>query len=322
MSFSTAQFSKEAGSDGAFVRQRSGFTGRITADGSSGYPGAAGRYHLYVSLACPWAHRQLIVRQLKGLQDAISVTVADPIRDERGWRFVAGPGHGRDDVAGFDFLREAYEATAADYRGRVTVPAVWDRQTARVVTNDFRIIDIQLNDAFDAVATNSTLDLYPADLRAQIDALDEDVYRDVNNGVYRAGFATSQSAYEAAFDALFARLEQLDAHLADHRYLVGDRLTLADIRLFTTLVRFDAVYVTHFKCNLRRLVDHRHLWPYARDLFATPGFGDTTNFDHIKRHYFQTHERINPSRIVAKGFAIDWTSPHDREQLGPATVAG
>lgn len=320
MSTATAQFSDETSTEGAFVRQPSTITDRITTDGSSGFPAAAGRYHLYVSLACPWAHRQLIVRRLKGLEDAVSVGVVDPLRDERGWRFTDGRGHGPDDVNGFAFLSEAYEATDPDYGGRHTVPTIWDRETGRLVTNEFRVIDVQLATEFDAVADNPDLDLYPSDLRAEIDRLDEVVYHDVNNGVYRAGFATTQDAYEEAFDGLFARLEVLDERLADHRYLVGDRLTVADIRLFTTLVRFDAVYHTHFKCNLRRLIDHPDLWAYARDLYQHPGFGETTDFDHIKRHYYMTHDRLNPSRIVPKGPAIDWLAPHGRDRLGPATV--
>lgn len=320
MNTSAAQFTAETSRDGAFVRQPSTITDRITADGSSGFPAEPGRYHLYVSLACPWAHRQLIVRRLKGLEDVITVGVVDPIRDERGWRFTDGDGHGPDEVNGFAFLSEAYLATDPDYAGRYTVPTIWDRRTGRLVTNEFRAIDVQLNSAFDDFADAGDLDLYPRELRAEIDRLDEVVYRDVNNGVYRAGFATTQDAYEEAFDGLFARLDALDERLAGHRYLVADRLTLADIRLHTTLARFDAVYHTHFKCNLRRLVDYPSLWPYARDLYQHPGFGETTNFDHIKRHYYMTHHRVNPTRIVPKGPAMDWMAPHGRDRLGPATV--
>lgn len=309
-----AQFASETGERGQFQRQANAFTHRLTADGSSGFPAEPGRYHLYVSLACPWAHRAIIVRKLKGLSDVVSLSVVDPIRDERGWAFREGDGHGPDPVNGFDFLAEAYHATDPQYTGRVTVPAIWDRQTEQIVTNDFPQITLDFNTEFEAYADTS-VQLYPEPLRAEIDAVAERVYQDANNGVYKAGFASGQEAYEQAFDALFTTLDWLDERLADRRYLVGEQLTEADIRLFTTLVRFDAVYATHFKCNLRRLVDYRHLWPYARDLYQTPGFGDTTNFDHIKRHYFMTHDRLNPTRIVPKGPAVEWSEPHGRKRL-------
>jgi putative glutathione S-transferase len=308
MTIATAQLPDETNRKGEFLRQAYVFRDRITADGSSGYPAEPGRYHLYVSLACPWAHRAVIVRRLLGLEDVISLSVVDPIRDERGWAFREGDGHGPDPVNGFAFLSEAYHATDPGYSGRVTVPTLWDRKNSRIVSNNFPDITIDFETQFGAYVT-SDLDLYPTALRDEIDSLNEVVYTDVNNGVYRAGFATTQQAYEEAFDALFARLDALDARLADQRYLVGNQLTEADIRLFTTLVRFDAVYYVHFKCNLRRLVDYRHLWPYARRLYQQPGFGDTTNFDHIKRHYYGTHPAINPSGIVPKGPDIDWSAP-------------
>jgi len=303
-----AQLRGETAEGGRFVRQRSRFADRI---GSAAFPAEAGRYHLYVSLACPWAHRAAIVRALYALENVVSMSVVDPIRDERGWAFREGRGHGPDPVNGFDLLRDAYLASDPDFEGRATVPAVWDRTTGRIATNDFRSLDVQLATAFGPWSATMT-DLYPTDLREEIATLDEVVYRDVNNGVYRAGFATTQEAYEEAVTGLFARLDELNARLADRRYLMGDRLTVADVRLFTTLIRFDPVYVGHFKCNLRRLVDFEHLWPYARDLFQTPGFGDTTDFDHIKRHYYVTHDQINPTGIVPLGPEIDWAAPVSR----------
>ena len=313
---SPAQFSRETSADGAFVRQSNAFCDRITADGSSGFRAEPGRYHLYVSLACPWAHRSIIVRKLKKLEDVVSMSVVDPIRDERGWAFrdSADGSFGPDPVNGFAFLSEAYLATDPSYKGRYTVPCVWDRATRRLVTNDFPSISTQLATQFEAFADRS-VDLYPVPLRPEIDAINGVVYENVNNGVYKAGFAASQAAYESAFDALFSTLDELERRLSQQRYLVGKQLTEADIRLFTTLVRFDAVYYVHFKCNLRRLVDYPHLWAYARDLYQTPGFGETVNFDHIKRHYYMTHDKLNPSRIVPKGPEVDWLAPHHRDQL-------
>ncbi len=311
-----AQLAAETGRDGGFVRQPNAFRDRITADGSSGFPAEAGRYHVYVSLACPWAHRVLIVRALKGLEEAISVSVVDPIRDERGWAFreSADGSFGPDPVNAFRFLSEAYLATDPTFEGRYTVPCVWDRHSGRLVTNDFHTIPHQLETEFDAFATNA-IDLYPEPLRADIDAVNAEVYEHVNNGVYKAGFATSQESYEEAFDALFRTLDRLEDRLSRQRFLVGDAVTDADVRLFPTLVRFDAVYHGHFKCNLRRLVDYPNLWGYARDLFQRPAFGGTTDFDHIKRHYYQTHDKLNPSRIVPKGPAVDWLDPHGRDRL-------
>jgi glutathionyl-hydroquinone reductase len=309
------QFPAESSADGAFVRQRSAFRDRITADGSSGYPAEAGRYHLYVSLACPWAHRAIIVRKLLGLEDTISMSVVDPIRDERGWAFSKGPGHGPDPICNFQFLSEAYLRTNPEFKGRFTVPCVWDRVTGRLVTNNYPDITIDFETQFTAFHKPGAPDLYPEAMRAEIDEVNTVVYEDVNNGVYKAGFATKQRAYERAVDVLFARLDWLEERLATRRYLVGTQLTEADVRLFTTLVRFDAVYVGHFKCNIRRLVDYPHLWDYARDLFQRAGFGETVSFDHIKRHYYMTHDTINPNRIVPKGPLVDWMAPHDRGRL-------
>jgi glutathionyl-hydroquinone reductase len=311
-----AQFPSETSASGEFVRQQYTVRERITADGSSGFPSEPGRYHLYVSLACPWAHRAIIVRRLLGLESVISMSVVDPIRDERGWAFREGPGHGADPVCGFEFLSEAYLRTDPNYAGRYTVPCIWDRVTERLVTNNYPDITLDFETQFRAFHRPGAPDLYPKELRAEIDAINEAVYREVNNGVYRAGFASTQRAYERAVDSLFERLDRLEARLGARRYLAGDRLTEADIRLFTTLVRFDAVYHGHFKCNLRRLVDYPQLWAYARDLFQRPGFGDTTDFDHIKRHYYMTHEKLNPTRIVPKGPLVDWMEPHGREGMG------
>jgi putative glutathione S-transferase len=311
-----AQFPAETSADGAFVRQRYAFRDRVTADGSSGYPAAAGRYHLYVSLACPWAHRAIIVRRLLGLDEAISMTVVDPVRDERGWAFREGPGHGRDPVCAFEFLSEAYLRTDPAYTGRYTVPCLWDREAGRLVSNNYPDITIDFETQFTAFHRPGAPELYPEALRGEIDAVNAVVYADVNDGVYKAGFATSQEAYDRAVGALFARLDWLEERLAGRRYLVGGRLTEADVRLFTTLARFDAVYVGHFKCNVRRLVDYPNLWGYARDLFQHPAFGETVDLDHIKRHYYLTHDRLNPSRIVPAGPLVDWRAPHDRARLG------
>ena len=300
---------------GAFVRAAYPFRGRVTADGSSGYPAEAGRYHLYVSLACPWAHRSVIVRRLMGLEDVVSLSVVDPVRDGRGWAFREGPGFGPDRVNGFTLLRQAYEATEPGYDGHISVPVLWDRATSKIVSNNFPDVTIDLETQFGAWARPG-VDLYPQRLRAEIDALNERVYTDVNNGVYRCGFATSQEAYEEAVAGLFCVLDELEERLAGRRYLFGAQITEADVRLWVTLARFDPVYVTHFKANLRRLVDYPNLWAYARDLYQQRAFGETTNFDHIKRHYYTTHPHLNPSRIVPAGPLLEWTQPHDREGLG------
>ncbi|MGV3722453.1 MAG: glutathione S-transferase family protein [Actinomycetota bacterium] len=309
-----AQFPSESTAGGAFVRQEYSIRDRITADGSSRFPAEPGRYHLYVSLACPWAHRAVIVRGPLGLESVISMSVVDPIRDERGWAFREGRGHGPDPVNGFQFLSEAYLRTNPSYTGRYTVPCIWDRQTRRLVTNNYPDITIDFETQFTAFHVPEAPDLYPEPLRAEIDAVNAVVYEDVNNGVYKAGFATKQPAYETAVVALFDRLDWLESRLSQQRFLVGEQLTEADIRLFTTLVRFDSVYHGHFKCNLRRVVDYPNLWAYARDLYQRPGFGDTTDFDHIKRHYYMTHGEINPTRIVPLGPIINWRAPQERAE--------
>lgn len=312
-----AQFSAESDDDGRFVRQVSAFRDRVTADGSSGYPAAAGRYHLYVSLACPWAHRAVIVRELKGLQDAIGMTIVDPIRDELGWRFRPGAGSEAhpaqaDPLHGWDYLSQGYTQSDAAFVGRVTVPVLWDTERGRIVNNESSEIIEMLAREFDAIAANPGLDLLPDDLREEMGPLNDRIYEYVNNGVYRSGFAASQHAYEEAVLPLFEVLDELDARLADRRYLLGDRLTLADIRLFTTLVRFDAVYVGHFKCNVRRIADYAHLSGYLRDLYQTPGIAPTVDFEHIKRHYYETHDSINPTGIVPVGPELDLDAPHGR----------
>jgi glutathionyl-hydroquinone reductase len=308
----TTQFGKETSNRGEFVRQANRFTDRITADGSSGWRAEPGRYRLVVSLACPWAHRSIIVRRLLGLTDAISLAVVDPIRDEKGWRFTLDDGD-RDPVLGIEYLSEAYLRTDPDFSGRYTVPSIVDVESGKVVTNDYPRITLDLSTEWREFHAPGAPDLYPEHLRDEIDAVSEPIFRHVNNGVYRCGFAGSQEAYEEAYDALFAELDRLSERLAHQRYLVGDTLTEADIRLFTTLVRFDAVYHGHFKCNRNKLTELPVLWAYARDLFQTPGFGETVDFDHIKRHYYATHDAINPTRIVPKGPDLSgWHEPHDR----------
>ena len=304
-----------------FVRPPYPFRGRITADGSSGYPAEAGRYHLYISWACPWAHRSAIVRKLLGLEEVISLSVVDPIRDGRGWAFREGPGHSLDPVNGFSFLREAYEATEPGYDGHISVPVLWDKQAGRIVSNYFPTITIDMETQFGAWA-DPAVDLYPERLRPEIDAINEVVYETVNNGVYRSGFAGSQEQYHKAVTAVFATLDQLADRLARQRYLLGDALTEADIRLWVTLARFDAVYYSHFKTNIRRITDYPSLWGYARDLYAIPAFRETTNFVHIKRHYYVTHSHLNPSRIVPDGPELDWDSRSGRERLATGAAAG
>ena len=308
-----AQFPLEQSAGGEFTRQDDAFRGWVTADGRSGYPAAAGRYHLYVSWACPWAHRTIIVRQLKHLEPVIGMTVVDPIRDERGWAFRDGPGHSHDPVNGFHFLSEAYEATDPAYRGRVTVPVLWDTVTKRIVSNSDDDLMRMFNREFNGF-TDSRLDLYPEALRPEIDEWNRLLYEQVNNGVYRAGFATSQTAYERAVRRLFDTLDRVEERLADRRYLFGGQPTETDWRLFVTLVRFDAVYHGHFKCNLRRIVDYRHLFGYLKDLYQIDGVAGTVHFDHIKRHYYVTHTDINPTRIVPLGPLQDLAAPHGREK--------
>ncbi|NYH45505.1 putative glutathione S-transferase [Micromonospora jinlongensis] len=317
-----AQFSAETSGGGAFVRQPNRFTGRVTADSTSPpgggpdeqdrWPLEAGRYRLIWCRACPWAHRARIVRGLLGLDDAISLGTVDPIRDERGWAFALDP-DGFDPVLGVSFLSEAYLATDPDYTGRVTVPALVDTLTGRVVTNDYPQLTLDLSTEWRRLHAPDAPDLYPVELRPEMDALMAEIHTDVNNGVYRCGFATSQEAYDEAFRALFARLDALSERLAGQRYLMGDAITEADVRLFTTLVRFDTAYHGHFKCNRQKLTEMPVLWAYARDLFQTPGFGETVDFDHIKRHYYGTHREINPSGIVPLGpDDSGWSTPHGR----------
>ena len=311
----TPQFPTEQTEGGEFNRQKDAFRAWVTADGSSGYPAARDRYHLYVSWACPWAHRTIIVRKLKSLEQVIGLTAVDPIRDEQGWAFRDGPGHSRDPVNGFHFISEAYRASDPGYRGRVTVPVLWDKITGRIVSNSDDDIIRMLNNEF-VQFTSAGIDLYPDDLRAEIDRLNEMIYADVNNGVYRAGFATTQRAYERAVRRLFGTLDRLEDRLSGQRYLFGNRMVETDVRLFVTLIRFDAVYYGHFKCNLRRIVDYPNLFGYMKDLYQSDGIADTVNLDHIKRHYYMTHHEINPTRIVPLGPDQDLRSPHHRERIG------
>jgi putative glutathione S-transferase len=300
--------------EGRFVRQGDAFRDWVRADGSSPYPVESGRYHLYVSLACPWAHRTIIVRVLKGLEDAIGMTVVDPIRDELGWAFRDGEDHTADPVNGFAYLAEAYRATDPNYHGRVTVPVLWDTNTKRIVSNSDDDIMRMFETEFDMLARHD-LELYPREHRAEIEQLNELIYQTVNDGVYQAGFAASQAAYEPPARRVFETLDMLDARLADRRYLFGPAPVETDWRLFVTLVRFDAVYVGHFKCNLRRIVDYPNLSGYLRDLYQVRGVADTVNFDHIKRHYYMTHDEINPTRIVPIGPLQNLAAPHHRNAL-------
>jgi putative glutathione S-transferase len=308
------QFPLEQTADGEFQRQADRFREWVTADGSSGYPAAKNRYHLYVSWACPWAHRTIIVRKLKGLEDSIGLTAVDPIRDERGWAFSDGPGHSIDPVNGFHYLADAYGATDPSYHARVTVPVLWDRVTRRIVSNSDDDLMRMFNNEFNQFARTDA-DFYPAELRDDIDRLNDRIYDYVNNGVYRAGFAISQRAYERAVRRVFDTLDFLDHRLSDRRYLFGDRIVETDWRLFVTLVRFDAVYYVHFKCNVRRIADYPHLLGYLRDLYQYDGIEETVNFDHIKRHYYMTHGDINPTRIVPLGPDQDLRTPHGRDRL-------
>jgi putative glutathione S-transferase len=294
---------------GEFVRWQSRFRERVTADGSSGFPAAAGRYHLFVSYACPWAHRTILFRKLKGLERAIGLTAVNAFMGDDGWFFdEAEPITG----AGARYLREVYARAEPHYTGRVTTPVLWDRERGTIVNNESSEIIRMLDREFDAFAERPELRLCPDALREEIDAMNAIVYRDVNNGVYRAGFATAQEKYDEAVTALFARLDDLEARLGEQRWLVGGQLTEADIRLFVTLVRFDAAYHGHFKCNLRRLVDYPNLWAYARAIYQLPGVAETVRFDAIKEHYYRSHPFINPTRIVPKGPIVDWNAPNGR----------
>ncbi|UNM13521.1 glutathione S-transferase C-terminal domain-containing protein [Streptomyces formicae] len=299
-----------------YARDSRYITARITADGRDGFPVEPGRYRLVVSRACPWASRTVIVRRLLGLERALPMAIAGPTHDERSWTFDLDPG-GRDPVLGIERLQEAYLARDPDYDRGVTVPAIVEVPTGKVVTNDYAQMTIDMSLEWSAYHRDGAPALYPPALRPEIDAVNEVVYSDVNNGVYRAGFAGSQESYTQAYERLFARLDWLSRRLERSRYLVGDTITEADVRLFTTLVRFDAVYHGHFKCNRQKLSEMPVLWAYARDLFQTPGFGDTVDFDHIKRHYYAVHRDINPTGIVPVGPDLsDWLKPHDRAALG------
>ncbi|MDT0464211.1 glutathione S-transferase family protein [Streptomyces gibsoniae] len=299
-----------------FKRSRSHFADRITADGRDGWPVTEGRYRLVACRACPWASRAVISRRLLGLEDALSMGIVDPIQDDRSWRFTLDA-DGRDPVLGIRFLSEAYDARETGYPGGVSVPAIVDVPSGQLVTNDFQQITLDLATEWTALHREGAPDLYPERLRDEIDDVMHGVYEDLNNGVYRAGFATNQKDYEEACTAVFHRLEWLSKRLAGQRYLVGDTITEADIRLFTTLVRFDPVYHGHFKCNRWKLAEDPVLWAYVRDLFQTPGFGDTVDFDHIKRHYYEVHTGINPTGIVPLGPELaGWLSAHGREELG------
>lgn len=293
-----------------FVRPDSAFREFISADGSTPYPAEAGRYHLYVSWACPWAHRTAIARRLKGLEDAITMSAVDPIRDERGWAFTRG--EYADPVNGWAFLSEAYERTQPGFDGRVSVPVLWDRETGLIVNNESSEILRSLDHGFGELASDAVR-LYPEPLRAEIDAINERVYHTVNNAVYKAGFTTDQAHHEDVVRAMFETLDMVEQRLADQRWLVGsEQPTEADWRLFTTLVRFDAVYATHFKCNLRRIVDYPNLWAYTRELYQWPGVAETVRMDEIKRHYYMTHPSVNPSRLVPLGPLLDFDAPHGR----------
>lgn len=309
-----AQFPAEQ-ANGRFIRQEDAFRRWVAADGSSGFPAQAGRYHLYVSLACPWAHRTIIVRMLQGLEEAIGITVVDPVRDERGWAFRDGADHSSDPINGFQFLAEAYLATDPRYGGRVTVPVLWDKLTRRIVSNSDDDIMRMLETEFGAFARRR-VELYPSRLRAEIDELNEHIFETFNDGVYRAGFATAQRVYEEAAYRVFATLDELEERLSRRRFLFGAEPVETDWRLFVTLVRFDAVYHGHFKCNLRRLADYTNLFGYLRDLYQVEGVAATVNFDHIKRHYYCTHDEINPTRIVPIGPDQDLAAPHGRGHLG------
>lgn len=310
-------------SGGRFVRSQSQFRNWVTADGSPGRSGAGGfnaepgRYHLYVSLACPWAHRTIIYRRLKGLEAIVSMSVVNAYMGPEGWSFEPGPGVVPDAVNEATRLHEIYTRADPGYSGRVTVPVLWDRSRNAIVSNESAEIIRMFNTAFNEVGGNS-VDFYPAELRAEIDELNDYIYPNINNGVYKAGFATEQAPYDEAVRSLFAALDQLEARLADRRYLAGDLITEADWRLFTTLVRFDAVYVGHFKCNLRELRDYPNLWGYLRDLYQQPGVADTVDIDYIKDHYYRSQVAVNPTGIVPAGPTLDFDAPHGRQRLTEA----
>ena len=305
---------------GRFERKAPSFRHWITTDGSAGPSGnagfkaEAGRYHLYVSLACPWAHRTIIYRKLKGLEDMISMSVVNAFMGDEGWTFADGQGVVADPILNATNVHEIYTAAQANYTGRVTVPILWDKKTHTIVSNESPEIIRMFNSAFDEVGAIAG-DFSPANLLTEIDELNEFIYPTINNGVYRAGFATTQEAYDEAVIEVFTALDIIEKRLSSQRYLTGDAITEADWRLFTTLVRFDAVYVGHFKCNLRRIVDYPNIWGYVRDLYQVPGIAETVDMDYIKRHYYGSHETINPTGIIPVGPIIDFNTPHGREQL-------
>lgn len=304
----------ERDQSGKFNRSPTKFRDRITADGSSGFPAASGRYHLYVSLACPWAHRTLMMRSLKGLEAVIGVSIVDAVLSEKGWYFSENPGAIPDSVNQAEYLQEIYVKADAKYTGRVTVPVLWDKERSTIVNNESREIIRMFDTEFAEFATR-TNDLYPQDLQQQIDDTIDKIYMPVNNGVYRAGFATTQEAYEEAVTELFQNLDYWETVLAKQRYLCGDRLTEADICMFSTLLRFDSVYHGHFKCNLRRILDYPNLWNYLKELYQHPQIQPTCNLDHIKRHYYMSQTQINPTRIVPIGPQIDFDEKHDRDRF-------
>jgi putative glutathione S-transferase len=302
----------EDGEDGSFRRVASRFRDWVSADGSSGYPPVAGRYHLYVARACPWAHRTIIARRLMGLEAAISISFLDPIRDRRGWAFTGG--RYEDPLHGYRFLSEAYEASEPGFAERVTVPVLWDRERGRIVNNESADILRMLSTAFAPLAEHP-VELYPEALAPEIDALNARTYEHLNNAVYKAGFARSQAVYEREVRALFGMLDELDARLAGRRFVFGAEPRETDWRLFTTLVRFDAVYQIHFKCSLRKLAEYPHLWPYLRDLYQWPGVAETVDFDEIRAHYYRTHPMINPAGLVAAMPELDFGAPSGRQAL-------
>ncbi len=305
---------------GRFVRSESQFRNWITADGQpgpsgeGGFKAEAGRYQLYVSLACPWAHRTLIFRGLKGLESMISVAVVHSYMGDHGWTFQAEPGASGDELYGLDYLYQLYQKADPEYSGRVTVPVLWDKQRQVIVNNESAEIIRMLNSAFDHLGATPG-DYYPLLLRSEIDTLNTEIYERINNGVYKAGFATTQQAYEQAVMPLFEALEALEQRLGKQRYLLGEHVTEADWRLFTTLIRFDAVYHGHFKCNLKRVVDYPNLWGYVRELYQWPGVAATVNMQHIKAHYYRSHHTINPTGVVPAGPILDLNAPHRREQI-------
>ena len=301
--------------DGEFDRQETSFREFIEDDPDARFQPEAGRYHLYVSYACPWAHGTLLTRSLKGLEDAISVDVVDPYRGDGGWQFTPKKeGCSEDSVNGSDYLREVYVAADPDMTGRVTVPVLWDKQEGTIVNNESKEVIRMLDTEFDDVASRD-VDLYPKGYQDDVDRIIDEIYDPINNGVYRAGFAKKQQAYDDAVDELFDALDHWDSVLTDQRYLAGDRLSEADLRMFATLVRFDQVYHTHFMCNKRHIHEYDNLWPYLRDLYQTPGIGETVDMAHIKEHYYTTHPDVTPSRIIAAGPDLDFGADHDRDEL-------